>query len=69
LSQIALEATDTVGRDIIINIDAAMKIIGGMQEPQFFENTLSKTIINSNSQNVLGMTLKTNKSASFLGGS
>ena len=32
LSQIALEATDTLGRDIIVNVESAMRILGGKQQ-------------------------------------
>ena len=69
LSRIALQASDSVGRDIIVNVAGAMKILGvNVSQDSITEGTLWKTIITSSSQGDLVVAMKPSKSASFSGG-
>lgn len=69
LSRIALQASDSVGRDIIVNVEGAMKILGvNVSQDSINECTLSKTILTSSSQGDLVMSMKPSKSASFSSG-
>lgn len=58
LSRIALQASDSVGRDIIVNVEGAMKILGvNVSQDSINECTLSKTILTSSSQGDLVMSI------------
>jgi hypothetical protein len=57
-----------VGRDIIVNAEGAMKILGvNVSQDSMTEGALSKTILTSSSQGDLAMSMKPSKSASFSG--